>query len=100
MPGIRESPFSIHVVRDSVVTLLPFTVKVPRLESPLSPGPIFFASLSAKWQMAHFFSNISLPRAAEADALWPADFFVVGFAGGSFARSAPATARFAIPRIK
>src|SRR2546427_6640686 len=68
MGGIRVSPFSIHVVRDSVVTLLPFTVKVLRLEIPLSPGPIFFASLSAKWHMAHFLSNTSLPRAAEPAA--------------------------------
>src|SRR5215470_5727767 len=42
MPGIWESPFSIHVFRDSVVTLLPFTVNVPRLERPFRPGPIFF----------------------------------------------------------
>src|SRR5258708_28452373 len=99
MAGIKASPFSIHVVRDSVVTLLPFTVKVPRLEMPLSPGPIFFASLSAKWHMAHFFSNTSLPRVAEPAAAWLAAFFELFFAGESCARSAPATAKIAIPRI-
>jgi hypothetical protein len=28
-----------------LVTLLLFTVKVPRLSMPFNPGPIFFASL-------------------------------------------------------
>ncbi len=41
------SPFSIQVLRDSSVTLLLFTVKVPRLPMPLRPGPIFLESLSA-----------------------------------------------------
>ena len=49
-----ESPFSIQLFRLSSVTLLLLTVNVPRLEIPFSPGPIFFASLSAKWQMPHF----------------------------------------------
>src|SRR6266404_5790559 len=47
MGGISESPFSIHVLSDSSVILLPFTVNVPRLYIPFRPGPIFFASLSA-----------------------------------------------------
>src|SRR6266436_6533773 len=88
MGGIRVSPFSIHVVRDSVVTLLPFTVKVLRLEIPLSPGPIFFASLSAKWHMAHFFSNTSLPRTAEPAAPGLAAYFNDAFLGCSCARTA------------
>src|SRR5204863_7000082 len=98
MPGIWASPFSIHVVRDSVVTLLPFTVNVPRLEIPLRPGPIFFASLSAKWHMVHFFSNTSLPRAAEHAAPSLAHLLGVVLAGASCARSGPATARDPTPR--
>ena len=75
MPGIIESPFSIQVLRDSVVTLFPLTENVPRFESPFSPGPIFFASLSAKWHIAHFLSNTSLPRAAEPAELSLDAFF-------------------------
>src|SRR5207245_1037629 len=96
----NESPFSIQVFRDSLVTLLPLTVNVPRLEIPFSPGPIFFWSLSAKWQRAHFFSKISLPFAADADeAPWLAGFFALVFTGCSCAGSTPATAAAAIPRI-
>src|SRR5204863_7256299 len=99
MPGIWASPFSIHVVRDSVVTLLPFTVNVPRLEIPLRPGPIFFALLAAKWHMVHFFSNTSLPPAAEPAPPGLADFLGGVLAGGSCAGSAPGTARDSVPKI-
>jgi hypothetical protein len=43
--GISESPFSIYAFSVSSVTLLLFTVKVPRLPMPFNPGPIFLASL-------------------------------------------------------
>jgi short-subunit dehydrogenase len=43
--GICWSPFSIHAFRLSSEILFPFTLNVPRFESPFSPGPIFFCSL-------------------------------------------------------
>jgi hypothetical protein len=76
-----------------------FTLNVPRLEIPFSPGPIFFASLSAKWQMPHFWSNTSFPLVADPDD-FPAAFFEVVFAGGSCAKTAAAIPNNAIPRTK
>src|SRR5579859_4320850 len=51
--------------------------------------------------MLHFLSKTSLPRAAAAalPPLLPA-FFVAGFAGGSCANTAPATASAAVPTSK
>src|SRR5712692_588415 len=50
--------------------------------------------------MAHFLSNTSLPRAADPAEAWLAAFFGAVFSGWSCARSAPATARIAIPSSK
>src|SRR5579884_1783538 len=90
--GISESPFSIQCSSVSSVTLLLFTVKVPRLLIPFKPGPIFFAVLLSKWQTEHFCWKISLPRAIAAGSLpGPIFDFVC-------ARTAPASVRATIPK--
>src|SRR5260370_22968013 len=58
--GMFFPPLSIHFVRPASVTFLPSAKG--RAYMPLSPGPIFCAVVSAKWQEAQCSWKSPLPE--------------------------------------